>query len=98
MVSKSITTPLAKDVDEDDEEHWFDLQHDEDDDDEVSPVYLHTGKLQIPNRDYLAAKMTEARQIILERNSVSIRGKWTVVIDSIGNVCVKLVNNANLLQ
>ena len=51
--------PLGRDVDEDDE-HWFDLHHDEDDDDDGSPVYLHSGKLQIPNRDQLAAKRAEA--------------------------------------
>ena len=95
-VQVNYNAPLVKDVDEDDEEQWFDL-HD-DDDDEVRPVYLHSGKLQIPNTDFLAAKMAEARQIILERNSVSIRGKSNVVIDSIGNVCFKLVNNGSLLH
>ena len=71
---------------------------DEDDDEENIPVYLPSGKLQILNREQMAGKMEEARQIILERNSGSIRRKSNVVIDSIGKVCFKLVNNANLLH
>ena len=86
-VQVKYSTPFMKAVDYDDEENWFRC-HDEDDDDdedEVTPVYLHTGKLQIQNRDQLSDKLEEARQIILERNSGSIRGKSNV-IDSFGTV------------
>ena len=78
----NFNRPLVIDADEDDKELCFDLHVDDDD----SPVYLPSSKLQIPNRDQLAAKMPGARQIILDRNSGSIRGKSNVVIDSIGTV------------
>ena len=72
---------------------------DEDDECEVSdddsPVYFHSEKLQITNRDHLAAKMAEARQIILEPKRDSIPGNSNLLIDSIGKVCFKLVNNPN---
>ena len=94
------STPLMKTVDYDEEEKWFRCPDDDDDhdDDDETPVYLHSGKLQILNRNQLAARMAEARQIILERNSGSIRSKSNVVIDSIGTVCFKLVNNTNLVK
>ena len=94
------STPLMKTVDYDDGENWFRCQDDEDDDDddEETPVYLHSGKLQIQNRHQLPDKRAEARQLILERNSGSIRGKSNLVIESIGDVCFKVVNNANKIQ
>ena len=70
----------------------------ESEDDEGSPAYLHTGKLYITNRYQLSEKMKQATQIILERNSSSIRGNSNVVIGSIGNVRFKVVNNANPLK
>ena len=98
-VQVRYSTPLMKIVDYDDEENWFRCHDDDDDDDDdETPVYLHSGKLQIQNREQLADKMTEARQLILERNSGSIRGKSNLVIESIGDVCFKVVNNANKIQ
>ena len=93
------STPLMKIVDYDDDENWF-RYHDDgvDDDDDETPVYLHSGKLQIQNREQLSDKMTEARQLILERNSGSIRGKSNLVIESVGDVCFKVVNNANKIE
>ena len=73
-----FSTPLMMPVDYDQEENWFRFNYDDDYDDvedEETPLYLHSGKLQIQNRDQLADKMAEARQLILERNSGSIRGK-----------------------
>ena len=56
-----------KTVDWDDYENWFGCGHDDaddvDGDDEVIPIYLHSGKIQIPNRYQLA----EAGQIIFDR-------------------------------
>ena len=92
------STPLMKIVDDDYEENWFRCHDDDDDDDDETPVYLHSGKVQIQNRDQLAGKMAEARQLILEWNSGSIRGKSNLVIESIGDVCLKVVNNANKIQ
>ena len=99
-VQVKYSTPFMKTVDYDDEENWFRCHDDDDDDDEdeVTPVYLHSGKLQIQNRDQLSDKIEEARQIILERNSGSIRGRSNLVIESIGDVCFKVVNNANKIQ
>ena len=97
-VQVKYSTPLMKTIDYDDEENWFRCHDDDDDDDDETPVYLHSGKLQIKNRDQLADKMAEARQLILERNSGSIRGKSNLVIESIGDVCFKVVNNANKIQ
>ena len=86
-------------VDDDYEENWFRCHDDDDDDeDDETPVYLHSGKLQIQNRDQLSGKMAEAPQVIIERNSGSIRGKSNLVIESIGDVCFKVVNNANKIQ
>ena len=101
-VQVKYSKPLMTTVDNDEEENWFRCHDDDDDDDEdeddATPVYLHSGKLQIQNRDQLANKMDESRQIILERNSGSIRGKSNVIIESIGDVCFKVVNNANKIQ
>ena len=76
--------------------------HDEDDDaegeDDETPVYLHSGKLQILNREHLAEKMEEARQIILERNRGSIRRKSNVVSESIGDDCFKVFNQNNKIK
>ena len=96
-VQVKYSTPFMKTVDYDDEENWFRC-HDDDDEDEVTPVYLHSGKLQIQNRDQLADKMAEARQLILQLNSGSIRGKSNVVIESIRHVCFKVVINANKIH
>ena len=67
-------------------------------DDEVSPAYLHTGKLSLTNLHQLSEKMKQATQITLERNSRSIRGQSNLVIESIGNVRFKVFNNANPLK
>ena len=94
-------TPLMKTVEYDDEENWFRCHDDYDDDDEEeyeTPVSLHSGKIQIKNREQLAAKMAEARQSITERNSGSIQGKSNQVIHSIGHVCFKVINQNNKLM
>ena len=73
-------------------------EHDDDDDvdyDMDSPVYLHTVKLYIPNKLHLAEKMEETRQIIIQRISGRILGKSNVVIESIGNMCIKVFTNSN---
>ena len=57
--------PWARDVDEDDEEDWFALHDDEDDEHDAKSVYLHSGKLQVRNRGQLAWKMEEVKQLIL---------------------------------
>ena len=88
---------LVKEEEDEDEANWF-HQHDDDEeeDDEMdNPIYLHTWKLYIPNKLHLAEKLEETRQIILLRNSGSIRGKSNVVIESIGNTCFKVFTNAN---
>ena len=85
--------PWVRDVDEDDEEDWFGLHDDEDDEHHAMSVYLHSGKLQIRNRGHLAGKMQEAKQLILQRNSSPIRGKTNLVIKSVGDVCFKVINN-----
>ena len=54
----------------------------DDEEEEDRPVFLHSGKFEIPNRDHLAARIAEARQIILERNSGSIRCKSNIVIET----------------
>ena len=93
-VSKSKKHPRpASDVDD----NTYANSH-EHDDEENNPFWLHSGKLLLSIRDQLAGKMAEARLIILERNSVSIRVKSKVVIISIGKVCFKLGNNANFLD
>ena len=97
-VQVRYSTPLMKIVDYDDEENWFRCHDDDGADDDETPVYLHSGKLQIQNGEQLSDKMAEARQLILERNSGSIRGKSNLVIESIGDVCFKVVNNANKIQ
>ena len=91
-VQVKYSTPLMKTVDYDDEDKWIRCHDDADDDDEdeETPVFLHYGKLQIQNRDQLSVKIEEARQIILERNSGSIRGRSNLVIESIGDVCFKI--------
>ena len=100
-VQVKYSPQLMMTVDYDDEDNLFpshdDEDHDDDDDDEdVSPVYLHSGRTQIPNREQMGARMAEARHIILERNSGSIWGNSNVVIDSIGDVCFKVINNSKL--
>ena len=90
-----------RDVDYDDDENLIPCHDDEDDDDDEDeeddrPVYLHSGRIQIPSREQLAAKMAQARHIILERNSGSIRGNSDVKIESIGDVCFKVINNNKL--
>ena len=61
-------------------------------------VYLHSGKLQVRNRGQLARKMEEAKQLILQRNSGPVRGNTNLVIESVGDVCFKVINNANKVQ
>ena len=88
-----------KTVDYDDEENWFRCHDDDDDDEEYeTPLYLHSGKLQINNREQVAAKMAEARQRLTERNIGSIQGKSNQVNDWIGRVCFKLINQNNKLM
>ena len=85
--------PWARDVDED-EEDCFDLHDDEDDEDHAMSLYLHSGKLQVRNRGQLAGKMEEAKQLILQSNNGPIRGKTNLVIESVGDVRFKVINNA----
>ena len=91
------STPLMKIVDYDKEENLFRCHDDDDEKKEEydTPVYLHSGKLQIKNREQLAAKMTEARQRIIETSSDSIHGKSNQVIVSIGKVLFKVINQNN---
>ena len=96
-VQVKYSTTLMKTVDYEDDENWFGCGHDQDNDDE-KPVYLPSGKLPIPNREQLAAKIQEAHHIILERNSGSIRSKSNVVSESIGDVCFKVINQKNKLK
>ena len=67
-------------------------------DDDGSPAYLQTGKLHITNRHKLSEKMKAPTQTILQRTSSSMLGNFNVVIESIGNVGFKVVNNANPLK
>ena len=94
-VQVKYSTPLMT-VDYDEEVNWFRC-HDEDDEEYETPVYLHSGKLQIKNREQLAAKIAEARQRIIERNSCSIQDKSNQVSESIGHVCFKECNQNNKL-
>ena len=57
-----------------------------------SPVFLHTGKLVITNRDEVEEKLEKAKMVILMRNSDSIRGKSGLVIKSIENTRFKVVD------
>ena len=97
-VPVKYSTPLMKTVDYDDEENWFRCHEDDDDDDDddETPVYLHSGKLQIKNREQLAAKMAEARQRISE--SGNIQGKSNQGIGSIGHDCFKVINQNKLMS
>ena len=100
-VQVKYSTPLMMTVDYHDEENWFrchDDDDDDDDEDDETTVYLHSGKLQFLNREKMAGKREEQRQIILARNSGSIRGKSNVVIESIGDVGFKSVNNAKKIE
>ena len=84
--------PRASD-DEDDEEDCFGLNHDENDEHQGASVYLNSGKLQVRDRGQLVGKMEEAKQLILQKNNGPIRGKTNLVIESIGDVSFKLINN-----
>ena len=86
-----------KTVDYDDEENLFRCHDDDDADDEEyeTPIYLHSGELQINNREQLAAKMADAGQRIAE--SGNIKGKSNQVIGSIGHVCFKVINQNKLM-
>ena len=83
-----------------DKEDWIGSgeEANDNDDEKVCPVNLLSGKLKIPNRDQLSARMAEVSQIIIERNSVRFRGKSNVVIDSFWKVCFKMVNKANRVK
>ena len=91
------STPLMKTVDYDNDENWFRCHEDDDEQEEEyePPVYLYSGNLQIKNREQLAAKLTEARQRIVERSSDNIHGKSNHVIDSIGQGVFKVINQNN---
>ena len=98
-VQVKYTTPLLKTVDNDEVENWFRCHDDDDDDDDDErPVYLHSGKLQIQNRDRVSDRIAEARQVLFESNSVSISGKSNLGFESIGDVCFKVVKNAKKIQ
>ena len=83
-----LSYSLMKNIDYDDEENWFhshdDGTDDKDDEEYETSVYLHSGQLQIQNREQLAAKMGEARQRINE--SGNIQAKSNQVIASIGRL------------
>ena len=89
--------PRARDVDED-EEDCFGLNDDEDDEHHGTSVYLHSGKLQVRNRGQLAAKMEEAKQLILQKHNGPIQGKTNLVLESIGDVCFNVINNPKKAQ
>ena len=57
-----------------------------------SPVFLHSCKLVITNRDEVEEKLEKAKLVILMRNSDSIRGKSGMVIKSIENTRFKVVD------
>ena len=57
-----------------------------------SPVFLHTGKIVITNRDEVEEKLEKAKMVILMRNSDSTRGKSGLVIKSIDNTRFKVVD------
>ena len=90
--------PWTRDDDEDDEEDCFGLNDNEDDEHQGMSVYLHSGKLQVRNRAQLTGKMEEAKRLILQRNNGPIRGKTNLVLESIGDVCFKVINNAKKAQ
>ena len=96
-VQVKYSTPLMETVEYDEEENWFRCHDDDLDEEYETPVYIHSGKLQIKNREQLAAKMAEARQRIIESKSDSIQGKSNKVIVSCGHVCFKVSNKHNLL-
>ena len=56
------------------------------------PVFLHTGKLVITNREEVEEKLQKAMMVILKRNSDSIREKSGLVINSIENTRFKVVD------
>ena len=74
---------LMKVVEDDHEEHWSAILDDEDDDDDEmdNPVVLHTGNLQVPDQHHMAENMEEEKEMLLQGNSGSIRGKSNVVIE-----------------
>ena len=86
------------DVDDDDEEDCFGLHDDEDDEQDATSVYLHSGKLQVRNRGQLVGKIEEAKRSILQKNNGPIRGKTNLMIESIGDICFKVINNAKKAQ
>ena len=90
--------PRASDVDEDDEDDCFGLNDDEDDEHQGTSVYLHSGKHQVRNRGQLVGKMEEAKRSILQKNNGPIRGKTNLMIESIGDICFKVINNAKKAQ
>ena len=90
--------PRASDVDEDDEDDCFGLNDDEDDEHQGTSVYLHSGKHQVRNRGQLVGKMEEAKRSILQKNNGPIQGKTNLMIESIGDICFKVINNAKKAQ
>ena len=72
----------------------FGFPDDEDDEDHAMTVYLDSGKIQVRNRGQLAAKMKEAIQLILQKHNGPIRGETNLVLESIGDVCFKVINNS----
>ena len=77
-----------------------DGEDEEDDEDEEVHASLerHSDKPNIPTRQHVPEKMEEAWQMILQRNSCSVSQKSNVVIDSICNVCIYMVNKAKQLK
>ena len=90
--------PWTRDDDEDDEEYCFGPNDDEYDEHQGMSVYLHSGKIQVRNRGQLAGKMEEAKRSILQKNNGPIQGKTNLVIETIGDVCFKVINNAKKAQ
>ena len=56
------------------------------------PVFLHTGKLVITNREEVEEKLQKAMMVILKRNSDSIREKSGLVINSNENTRFNVVD------
>ena len=76
--------PLTKTVVFENEDNWFVYGHEEDDEDdegEDRPVYLHSGKLQIPNRDHLTAWMAGPdRQSLIGTGAASVASPLSSLI------------------
>ena len=90
--------PWVRDVEQDGDEQEVGLNDDQDDEHDAMSVYLHSSKIQVRNGGKLARKMQEANQVILQRNIGPIRGETNLLIESVGDGCFNVINNANKIQ